>query len=87
MANQKRNDWFSELVKGFNQKSQELLRLEAVHRQMIERFNQSKEREKLKQEIKAELIRDIEITVDAEEVIQKIEKLEKAIDELFKHFK
>lgn len=78
---------FSEFLKGFNQKSQELLRLEAVHRQMIERFNQSKEREKLKAEIKAEILRDIEITVDAEEVIQKIEKLEKALEELYKYFK
>lgn len=80
----KDQDFLISFIDGFGKKSQELLRWEAHRRYILDNYNNRQEREKLKNEIKSEILKEIEITVDAEELLQEIEKIKKALDNLLK---
>ena len=81
---QKRDDIFQYFLKGMERETQAQLRLWFTHQMMIDEINRKKELEQLKEEIVEEVLARIYLTIDASDVIAKIEELDEAIKKLGK---
>ena len=64
--------------------TQAQLRLWFTHQMMIDEINRKKELEQLKEEVVEEVLARIYLTIDASDVIAKIEELDEAIKKLGK---
>lgn len=70
------------IVRDLAEKGQYELSLQLQHQQMIERLNQQRDRENLKNEIIEEVLSRISVMFENGEAIEKIKALNNAIEEL-----
>lgn len=78
MYNQRKSQ-FEHFVQGFGNELSAQMKLQFYHDLLIERFTQSKERQRMKDEIKAEVLAEIRLEIQNEAL--------KALEDIFKDFR
>lgn len=76
------NYLFNQMLNGLDNKLQAQLALYFNHQMMIEQFRHSKEMEQMKQEIIDEVLSRISVSADITNVIQEIDRIDRAIKNL-----
>ena len=84
LSDKNRDNFFNHFIQGMDAKLQAQLTLEYTRMIMMERAERQKEYERMKEEIIREVLSRIFLTIDVADIIEQIEELKKAIDDLGK---
>lgn len=80
----RKNDIFEYFISGMEKGLQAQLRIWYNHQQMLDQYRNKQEREKLKREIKQEVLAEIQLSTDVEQAILDIKALNDEINKLGK---
>ena len=76
-------DWmFQSLISGMDKSMQATLNMMYHNSMMIDEMNHRREMEQLKREIEADILSRLSATVDVQEILDQIEELRRAIEDL-----
>ena len=82
MRNRQKDFMFSYLISGFEKSMQATLNMMYARSNMIDEENHRREMEQLKREIEADILSRLSATVDVQEILDQIEELRRAIEDL-----
>ena len=82
MKRSRNDDFFNYLINGMDSKLQAQLRFLYERDRILSEYQDRQEREQFKEEVAEYVISRIKATVDVSEIIQKIDELNKAIENL-----
>ena len=82
MRNRQKDFMFSYLISGFEKSMQATLNAMYAKSNMIDEENHRREMEQMKKEIADDVMSRLSATVDVSEIIDQIEELRRAIDDL-----
>lgn len=80
----KNQNTFEYFISGMEKGLQAQLRIDYIHQQMLDQYRNKQEREKLKKEIKQEVLAEIQLSTDVEQAILDIKALNDEINKLGK---
>ena len=78
----KNNDFFRYLISGMDNKMQAELSYMYAHNKLAAQAEHRREMEQMKREIEADIMSHLSATVDVQEILDQIEELRRAIEDL-----